>query len=152
MCLAWSYALVIATPTARSWLQYNLFYLVMFVALGVTSLAAFRPVTTIAALLAANEPPRELIGRAFPVTFLFTLAAAVLLIIRYRPDWRGAGGILVTTTVLVVLLGLNISILGFVAVPRSDLGVLLEVFLLLLAILGVYAAAVMALGRSRFWS
>ncbi len=149
-CIAWSYMLVTATPTARSWLEYNLLYLVMFVALGVTSLAAFRPVTTIAALLAAHEPPNALIGRALPVTGLFTLAAATLLVIRYRPGWRRAGGVFVTTAVLVALLGLNISILGFVAMPRSELGVLLEVFLLLLAIFGVNAAAVMALGRSRF--
>ena len=94
MCLAWSYVLVVATPTARSWLQYNLFYLIMFVALGITSQAAFKPVTTIAALLKTNEPPRELIGRALPLTRLFTLATAAMLSIRYRPGWRGAGGIL----------------------------------------------------------
>jgi hypothetical protein len=151
-CIAWSYTLVTSRPTARSWLEYNLYYLVVFVALGITSLAAFQPVTTIAALLAANAPPRELIDRALPVTGLFTLAVATLLIIRYRPGWRGACGVFVTTAVFVVILGLNISILGFVAVPRSELGVLLEVLVLLAAIIGVYAAAVMALGRSRFSS
>ena len=151
-CIAWSYTLVTATPTARRWLEYNLYYLVMFVALGITSLAASQPVTTIAALLAANAPPRELIDRALPVTGLFTLAVAILLIIRYRPGWRGACGVFVTTAVLVVFLGLNISILGLVAVPRSELGVLLDVLVLLVAMIGVYAAAVTALGRSRLWS
>ena len=108
------------------------------------------PVTTIAALLKSNEPPRALIGHALPITGLFTLALAALLCLRYHVGWRGAGGVLVTTVVLVALLGLNISILGFVSVPRSELGVLLEVFVLLLAIIGVYAGAVVALGRSRF--
>lgn len=65
-----------ALGAAERWLQYNLFYLVMLVGLGITSLAAFQPVTTIASLF--------------------------------------------------------------------------EVFVLLLAILGVYAVAVVGLGRSRF--
>jgi hypothetical protein len=149
-CLAWSYTRVVATPTAPSWLLYNLFYLVMFVALGIASMAAFTPETTIAALLKAKDPPYELIGRALPVTGVFTLVTAALLSLFYRSGRRGAGGILVTAAVLVLVLGLNISVLGFVAVPgRTELGVLFEVFALLLAIMGVYAAAVLALGWSR---
>jgi hypothetical protein len=150
MCLTWSYALVIDTPTVRSWLLYNLLYLVMFAALGLTSLIAFEPVTTIAALLQTNEPPRQLIGRALPVTGLFTLATAALLSVLYRPGWRGTAGILVTNVVLVLFLGLNISVLGMVAVPRAESGVLAEVFALLLALSVIYVAAVVVLERSRW--
>jgi hypothetical protein len=150
MCLAWSYALVIHTPTVGSWLRYNLLFLVMFVVLGLTSLIAFEPVTTIAALLQTNEPPRQLIGHALPVTGLFTLATAALLSLLYRPRWPGVGAILVTTVVLILFLGLNISVLGLVAVPRSAQGVLAEVFALLLALSGIYAAGVVVLRRSRW--
>jgi hypothetical protein len=149
-CLAWSYALVVRAPTLGSWWRYNLLFLAMFVALGIVSLAAFEPVTTIAALLQSAEPPRQLIGRALPFTGLFTLAAAALLGILYRPGWLGAVAILITTSVLILLLGLNISILGLVAVPRAALGVLVEVFALLAALFGVFAALVPALSRPRF--
>jgi hypothetical protein len=149
-CLAWSYTLVVSPSAIRTWLRYNLYYLVMFVALGLTSLVAFEPVTTIAALLQTNEPPRALIGRALPVSGLFTLATAAVLSLVYRASWRGAGGLLVTAAVLVVLLGLNISILGLVGVPRAALGVLGEVFVLLVALGGIYAGVVVWLNRTRF--
>ena len=150
LCLAWSYSLVVPTFAVRTWLQYNLVYLVMFVALGLTSMAAFEPVTSIAALLQTNEPPRALIGRALPVTGLFTLATAALLSLVYRPGWRGAGGLLVTAAVLVVVLGLNISILGLVEARDAALGVLAEVLALLVALGGSYSCVVMLLNRSRF--
>jgi hypothetical protein len=151
-CLAWSYTLVVPTSTVRSWLGYNSLYLVMIVALGLTSLIAFEPVTTIAALLQTNEPPRALIGSALPVSGLFTLATAALLSAAYRPGWRGAGGLLVTTGVLVLVLGLNISILGLVGVPRGALGVLVEVLALLMTLSGVYVGVVVVLNRARFGS
>ena len=150
VCLAWSYTLVVPISSVNSWLRYNCFYLVMFIALGLTSLAAFQPVTTIAALLKSNEPPRALIGRALPLSGLFTLATAALLCVGYRPGWRGAGGLLLTTGVLILSLGLNISVLGLVGVPRAALGVLAEVFTLLVALGGVYAGVVVLLNRSRF--
>jgi len=149
-CLAWSYSLAVQAPTVGSWVRYNLFYLVMFVALGLTSLIAFEPVTTIAALLQVKEPPRALIGRALPVSGLFTLSTAALLSVLYRPGWRGAAGLLLTTGVLVLLLGLNISILGLVEVPHAALGVLVEVVVLLMALAAIYAGVVLGLNRPRF--
>jgi hypothetical protein len=149
-CLAWSYALVVHRRTIGTWLQYNAAYLAIIVALGLTSLAVFEPVTTIEALLQSKQPPRELIGRALPVTGAFTLVAVALLGGLYRPGWRGAAGILVTAVVIVVLLGLNISALGLVAIPRSAVGVVAEVLALLLVLGAVYAAGVAGLARSRF--
>jgi hypothetical protein len=151
-CLAWGYTLAVPAPTTGSWVRYNLFFLTMFVALGLTSLLAFEPVTTIAALLQAQEPPRALIGRALPVSGLFTLATAALLSVRYRPGWRGAAGLLLTTGVLVLVLGLNISILGLVEVPRAAIGVLVEVLALLTALAAIYVGVVVGLNRSRFGS
>lgn len=144
-CLAWSYVLVVPSPTRWRWVGYNGIYLLMFVALGVASLIAFEPVTTIAELLQTQEPPRELIRRALPLTAVFILVTAVALGAIYRPGWRGAAGILVTTAALVILLGLNISTLGLVEISSDATGVLVETFLLLVAIIGVYAAVVLGL-------
>ena len=115
-CIAWSYRLVTPSASAGTWLRYNLMFLAMFIALGVVSVVVFDPITTIAALLQTNEPPRELIGRALPMTGGFMLATAVVLTVLYRPSRSGAIALLVTIVVLVLLLGLNISILGLVDV------------------------------------
>lgn len=146
-CLAWSYRLVTPSASASTWLRYNLIFLAMFVALGVVSVAVFDPITTIAALLQTNEPPRELIGRALPMTGGFMFATTVVLIALYRPSWFGAFSLLVTTVVLVLLLGLNISILGLVDVASGEIGVLAETFGLLAALVFVYAAAVLTVAR-----
>ena len=147
--LAGTYGIVTSRPSTGGWLEFNGWFLLMFVCLGVTSLAAFTPVTTIAELLRAQRPPNELIGRALPMTGAFVAGASALLALRYRPGPAGVLAIVGTTALLVLLLGLNISVLGFVSVPRSERYVLAEVFALLVTILGSFSLVVLALGRGR---
>jgi hypothetical protein len=148
-CLAWSYALVALAPSVGGWLRYNVLYLLLLVALGITSLVVFEPVTTIQALLQSGEPPRELIGLALPMTGIFIVVAAATLSAIYRAGWARSASILVTTTAVVLLLGLNISVLGLVDVTRDALSALGEVLVLLLSLAGVYAAVVVGFARSR---
>lgn len=148
--LAGTYGIVTPRPSVRGWLEFNGWFLLMFVGLGVTSQAAFTPMTTIAELLRAQRPPSDLIGRALPMTGVFVAGASALLAFRYRPGPAGVMAIVGTTALLVLLLGLNISILGFVSVPRSERFVLWEVFALLVTILGSFSLVVLALGRGRF--
>lgn len=150
VCLAWSYSLLVAHPAIPTWFRFNASFVGLFVALGLTSLVVFQPVTTITALLQAKAPPNDLIAHAFPMTAGFTLAAAGILCLVYRPKIRGALALLVTTSVMVLLLGLNISVLGLVAVASSERTVLLEVFLFLAALALVYAVLVVLLRRKVF--
>jgi hypothetical protein len=147
--LAGTYGIVSRRPSVRGWLEFNGWFLVILVGLGVTSLAAFAPVTTIAELLREQRPPSELIGRALPMTGGFVVSASLLLALRYRARPAGVLAIVATTALIVVLLGLNISILGFVSVQRSERFVLWEVFALLATILGSFSLVVLALGRGR---
>jgi len=140
-CLAWSYALVVKNQTVRSWLRYNMLYVMILVALGIVSLVVFEPVTTIAELLKSNEPPRALIGQALPITVLFTVCSAGLLTLLNRPGWRGGVAILATTLVIVLFLGLNISILGLVFIAKSSLYVIGEVVALIVVLALVYAVS-----------
>jgi hypothetical protein len=140
-CLAWGFALVVKNQTVGSWLRYNMVFVLVLVALGVVSLIVFEPVTTIAQLLKSNEPPRALIGRALPVTVFFTVGSAALLTVWHRPRWPGAVAILVTTLVIVLFLGMNISILGFVFIPKSSLYVIGEVVALILVLALVYSVS-----------
>jgi hypothetical protein len=149
-CLAWSYARIAKRPTVRRWMLYNALYVLLLVALGISSVVAFTPVTTIAELLKSNEPPRALISQAFPLTGVFTAVSAACLMALYRPSWKGAGALLTTTLAIVLLLGMNISILGLVAVPRSALYVIAEVLALIVTLALTYATTMAYLARSVF--
>lgn len=147
LCIAWSYGLLVQAPSIGSWLRYNMLYVAMFVLLGAASVLVYEPVTTIGALIAANEPPDELFGQAMPLTVVFTLVTAALVSLLYRRSWRRTGAILLTCTVLVLLLGLNVSVIGLVAIPRGSLYLIVELFGLILAINVVYVVVFIALER-----
>ena len=148
--LAWSYILIARKPTAGSWIRYNFTYVVILLVLGAVSLMMFEPVTTIATLLKSNEPPRALIGQALPMTAFFTIGSAGLLTVLYRPGLVGQLAILMTTLVIVFFLGLNISILGLVFVPKSSLYVVGEVIALIVALALAYSVSMAYIWRFAF--
>ena len=146
--LAWSYGILTTTPSVTSWIQYNGLYLAILGLLGLTSFLAFQPITTIAALLREDGPPDELFGQALPITIAFTIATAVALALLYRRGWRGFGASLLASTVLVTFLGLNVSVIGLVDIPRGSLYLVLELFALVFAIMFVYVALFILLERN----
>ena len=84
------------------------------------------------------------------MTAAFTIATSVILSLFYRRGWRGFGAILLACTVLVAFLGLNVSIIGLVNIPRSALYLVAELFALVLSIGSVYAALFAVLERKSF--
>ena len=150
LCVGWTYGLMFETPSIGSWLRYNTFYVAMFVLLGGASVLVFEPITTVAALIAANEPPDELFRQAMPMTITFTLAATILISWWYGRNWLHYGAILVTCTLLILFLGLNVSVIGLVDIPGSSLYLIGELFGLILAINLFYVAAFIVLERKSF--
>lgn len=144
-CVSWTYALLVPQPSVPTWLRYNLVYLAMFVALGITSVLVFDPVTTIAALIQSKEPPTQLFARAMPMTLAFLIAITIALSLVYGFAWRHFAAILLTCSVLLALLGLNVSVIGLVQVPRGSLYLIAELFGLIFVLDAVYAMAFMAL-------
>lgn len=149
LCVGWSYALLAPSRSIGGWLRYNLLYVAMLVLLGVASVLVFEPVTTMAAVIAADGPPEALIGQALPLTATFTLGAAALIHWQYGRSRAHFGAISLTCVVLVLLLGLNVSALGLVSIPRSGLYLVLEMFGLILALNVVYVIVFAALERKR---
>lgn len=145
LCIAWSFAVVVSRPSLASWLCYNALLVAMLALLGLTSVLVFRPVTTIPALFRLDGPPTELFRQALPMTFGFAIAASIILCLLYRRGWRGFGAIVLANTVLIALLGLNVSIIGLVDIPRSALYLIAELFGLILSIGSVYAVLVAVL-------
>jgi hypothetical protein len=140
LCLALGYAVVVVTPTAGNWVRYNAHFVVMLAILGFLSVLFFEPVTTIAALLRLDGPPEDLFQQALPLTVAFTLVTVIVLSLYYRRGWRGFAALLLATVVLVALLGLNVSVIGLVNIPRSFLYLVFELAALVLALGLVYMA------------
>jgi hypothetical protein len=147
--VSWSYGLLVATTSIRSWLGYNLLYVVMFGLLGVASVLIFEPVTTMAAMVTLNGPPTDLIDQAMPMTAVFTLGMAALITLRYSRSWVKFFGVLLTCIVLVALLGLNVSAIGLVSIPAGSLYLIVELFGLIGVLNAVYIAVFVALERRR---
>ena len=147
LCIAGTYGLMASRFSVWGWLGYNGIYVGLLGLLGLVSVLVFEPVTTIAALVAVNGPPEQLIGQAMPVTVFFTLGMAVLIGRLYARRWIHFGAVLLTCFVVVLLLGLNVSVIGLVEVPRSSLYLILELFGLILALNVVFAAVFMFLER-----
>ena len=147
LCVAWTYRLLFEVHSASSFVRYNMLYVAMFVLLGAASVVVYEPVTTIAAMTEANEPPVELIRRAMPMTVVFTLGTAMLLNVFHGRTRRHFGAILLTCTVLVLLLGLNVSVIGFVEIPSGSLYLVAELLGLIVVINVAYVASFIVLER-----
>ena len=145
--LVWSYRLLVVNPSQRGWLVYNLIYVLLFGLLGVASVLFFEPVMTMAAVVNLNGPPTELIDQAMPMTIVFTLGMAVLITVLYGRSITKFLAVLLTCTVLVVLLGLNVSAVGLVAIPSGSLVVIAELFGLIIILNAVYVLVYLMLDR-----
>ena len=139
LCVGWTYGLLLReTSSLRGWLQYNALYVGMFVFIGIVSVLLFEPVTTIAQLVQSNGPPDELFRQAMPITILSTLVMAAIIGRLYGRSLIHYAAILITCTALVLLLGLNVSVIGLISIPGSSLYLIAELFALILALNLVY--------------
>jgi hypothetical protein len=141
-CVAWSYGVIVGRRSLMSWAGYNSSYIGLLVLLAVISLLVFEPVTTIPMLMAPDglERAEALMGDAVGVTVLVGLAGAALVTSLFGRKWWHVGPVMVTMTVVITLLGLNVSILGLVEIPGSSAYLVAELFGLIFGIVLVYAA------------
>jgi len=147
LCIGWSYRRLVARPSVGSWLRYNLLYVTMLMLLGVASVIMFEPIVSMAALMALNGPPDELIRHALPMTIIFTVASSMVISRLYGRSWQHYGTVLLTSAVLVLLLGLNVSVLGLVSIPRGSFYLVAEFLGLIMVINVVFVAVFIWLAR-----
>lgn len=152
LCLAWSYGRLFRPPSTTTWVTYNLIYLSLFFLLGILSIIILEPVTTIPELIATNEPPDELIRQAMPLTLGFIIASAALISLFWGRNPGDVTAILLTCTVLIILLGLNVSALGLVHLSGGTLPLLAGLFGLLVALNVVYLTTFLLLERKIYTS
>jgi hypothetical protein len=147
MSVGWAYGAMVPDRSVRSWASFNAAFVLMFFALGLASVLVFEPRTTIAVLIEENEPPGDLIAAALPMTAVFTIGAAVVMAWIFGRGWSSLGPALVTSVVLVVLLGLNVSVIGLVDIPTDSAYLVGELFALIVALDVVMAAVFWILER-----
>ena len=142
--IGWSYGRLFE-PSVRTWLGYNASYVIALAVLGLVSVAAFEPRTTMAELLTLDGPPADLIGDAFPLTITFTLVTTMVLSVLFGRTLAAFGAILVTCSVLAALLGLDVSIIGLIRIPTEALYLVVELAGLIVVLAGSFAVAVVGL-------
>ena len=123
----------------------NATYIGLFVLLGIVSAIIYEPVTTIPELLLLNEPPDFLFAEAMPLSIGFALGSAAVIAALFGSRWWHYLPALVTMVPLTLFLGLNISVLGMVELPRSEFYLVATTFGLVVAIVLVYAVVFGAL-------
>ena len=149
LCMGWSYGRLFDAPSIGSWLGYNLVYLVMFGLLGATSVIVFDPVTTLAEVIEDEGPIDELIRMALPMTVIFALATVAATSVLFGRRTSDIRPIFVTVSVLVLFLGLNVSAIGLVDIPRDSTYLVAELFGLIVVIDVAFAATFLILERER---
>jgi len=148
--IAMGFGILFRSYTSYSWFSYNSIYLVMFLLLALFSVIVFEPVTTMGELLQANGPPDDLIRKAFPMTILFTIAFAVIISVLYAKKLLQVLMVVITCAELMLVLGLNVSVIGLVDIPRTGFHLIMELFGLILLILFMNAIIFRILERKHF--
>jgi len=149
LCLGWTYGLLFPSPDLAGWLKYNGLYLGMFALIAVISELIYKPVITLGELMAGGPAPVHLFAQSLPLVVVSTVGMAAIIYRLYGRSWEQFAALLVTCTVLVLLLGLNISLMGLVFVPAGSYYVIAETFGLILALDLVYAGVFAGLERKR---
>ena len=146
--LSWSYDLLVIQPSIIGWVRYNFLYIILLFILGPISLVLYEPVMTIPELVSSpNGLPDELFREVLPLVVVYTPLMALIITALHRRRWAGYGVVLVTSAVLVFLLGLNIAPLGLVFLTDGWVRMLLELIGLVIALNLVYAIAYLLIGR-----
>lgn len=150
LLVAWSYSLVVDRHSIGRWLGYNLLHVLALMSLGVASILIFEPSMSFAALMALEGPPDQLIAQALPMTLAFTLLSAVVISLFYRRSWKRFGAILLTSVILVLLVGQNLSVLGLISIPSGFLYLVAEFFGLIIFINLVFVLTFITLESRNF--
>ena len=136
ICLGWTFGLLFDEPSLGTWFRYNAVFVGLLASIAVVSELVYEPIITLAEVMAG--PPGHLYLRAMPVTILTTLVIAGIVFKLYGRRLAQFIAILLTSSVLVLFLGLNVSLMGLISVPTESLYLVAENFGLIIALGFVY--------------
>ena len=128
LCLYWCYAELVPEPSWRSWWGFIGMFNVMFGLLAVASVIVYEPIITMAEIVESSGGNPIPVSETLALMIVFTLVWAGLFTVVYKAGLRGFGVAAVTITVLMALLGFNLSTVGLVDVPTEGWILLAEFF------------------------
>ena len=146
--LAWCYSVLVGEPSRGSWAQYIAMFTLMFGLLAAASVFLYEPVYTMAEIVESSGGNPIPFSETAALMAVFTVAWAASLTIVYRAGWRGFWATLAATSVLMLLLGFNVSTMGLVDIPKSA-WILVAEFFGFVAALSVSYGLVFAMIRRR---
>ena len=126
--LVWCYSRLAAARTARSWSVFVGLFIVMFGLLAVTSSVVYEPIITMAEVVNSTGGNPIPISESLVLMVVFTFGWAAFLALFYRRGWQGFGSSMVTTTILMLVLGINVSTMGLVEIPTTGWLLVVEFF------------------------
>lgn len=149
LLISWSYEILVYRPSVAGWLGYNSIYVVLLFLLGPISLLLFEPIMTIPELVSSpNGLPDELFQEILPLVALYIPLMAFIITGLHGRRWKAYWVVLITSAVLVFLLGMNIAPMGLIFLTSGWVTMLLEVVVLVVALNLVYVAVYLLLERS----
>jgi len=119
----------------------------MFILIALCSIIIFEPVTTVTEVMQAKTPPDELIKKALPLSEIFIVSFSIIMGFLFGKKIIDYILILLTNSVLMIFLGLNVSIIGLVKIPSDSFYLVFELFALIITIFIVYAGVFILLER-----
>ncbi|HVR33878.1 MAG TPA: hypothetical protein VMS74_14365 [Acidimicrobiia bacterium] len=128
LCLAWCYATLVPNPSWRTWWGFIALFNIMFGLLALASAIIYEPIITMAEMVESSGGNPIPMSETLPLMIAFTLGWAGLLALVYKAGWRGFGAASATISVLMLLLGFNLSTVGLVDVPTEGWVLLAEFF------------------------
>jgi len=151
LCLVWSYNKAVPGHSTTRWFGYNASYAALLVALGAVSFVVLEPRFTMAELMVSDDALAQVIPPALPLMIVAAVAGSFLLWVLYGRRRAALIPILVTQTLLVLLVGHNLAILGVVEMSADLLYVVGEFVALTVALAAGFAAGVMLIESVRSW-
>ena len=145
--LGWTFGLLFDKPSLGSWFRYNALFVALLASIAVVSELVYETIITLAEVM--TGPPGSLYLRAMPVTILTIFAISAIVFKLYGRTPVQFAAILLTSSVLVLFLGLNVSLMGLVFVPTDSLYLIVENFGLIIALGLVYCVVFAGLERRR---
>lgn len=146
-CITWTFQGLFQRRSLRLWAASNLMILAALAVLAAASIVIYEPVTTMAAIMDRGGPVDDLIMQALPLTALYIVVMTVTLGLAFGQERADYLRLLTTITVLTLLVGINVSVLGLVEFAGDSTLPVLEFFALIVMLDAVYAFAFAVLRR-----
>lgn len=146
-CVAWTFETLFRPHSFGRWAVWNLAILAALGVLAISSVLIYQPVATMGAIMERGGPVDDLIVQALPLTAVFIVVMTGAFGLAFGHERGDYVRLLVTITVLTLLVGINLSVLGLIDFAGGSMGPLMTFFGLIVLLDVAYASAFAFFGR-----